>query len=588
MELLPRHEPLPPGDPRLLIPDLGPHTRQLFCDARWSPTNPDGILDGKVLADAEPIGGYDEFERRIAARKAEGDYNPNKIVAANMVLPEYGNHLFVAPPGMPFDDYVLEVRKNQVGEPMQSQGQRTGARFRWRRTCEGRYEDEWYLWDNFMNTMGYAATGNWGEAVEILDNFTDMIDQYGYPFNGNSVYYAGRSQVPLYFHMVRLVGAHYGDEAYLKYLPAMEKYYNFWMAGQPELARMPPDQTVTHRRLVRLLNGAFLNRYWDDTNNGRPPENYQPRLEAYKEDWEESQEAAAHLPREERARHAAEYLVHKQGAAESGHDFSAARWSGDGRTLRTIRTIYKLPADLECLLADGEAMIARAYGLKRVWADAQGNHHEAQLAFAKQQKYQLAHAARIDTINQYNFDPQTGTYRDYDYGYGTHTEALSIVTMYALYSGITRDPQRTLHITREVKERLLGAGGFVVTETETGEQWDAPNAWMLTNWAAVRGAVRAAARIGGDAAKELLEFAHEGRRRSLYGVEVYYDRHHKAPEKVNGRNPHVDPVNGEYGDHEAEDPPFDFAMTTEGYIALKALNIDEEYERLYRGYGTQL
>ncbi len=67
---------------------------------------------------------------------------------------------------------------------------------------------------------------------------------------------------------------------------------------------------------------------------------------------------------------------------------------------------------------------------------------------------------------------------------------------------------------------------------------------------------------------------------------MYYDRHHKAPEKVNGRNPHADPVNGEYG--RRDKPPSDFAMTTEGYIALKALNIDEEYERLCRGYGTTL
>ena len=77
--------------------------------------------------------------------------------------------------------------------------------------------------------------------------------------NGNRTYYLGRSQPPYFAAMVGLYAAAADTTHALQYLDALEAEYAFWMDGAD---RLRPG--TAYRRVVRLPDGALLNRYWDD------------------------------------------------------------------------------------------------------------------------------------------------------------------------------------------------------------------------------------------------------------------------------------------------------------------------------------
>jgi len=51
----------------------------------------------------------------------------------------------------------------------------------------------------------------------MVDNFTYLIDLYGFVPNGNRTYYLSRSQPPFYALMVKLLAESKGDSIYLKF-----------------------------------------------------------------------------------------------------------------------------------------------------------------------------------------------------------------------------------------------------------------------------------------------------------------------------------------------------------------------------------
>ena len=98
------------------------------------------------------------------------------------------------------------------------------------------------------------------------------------------------------------------------------------------------------RRVVRLRDGALLNRYWDDS-----PE---PRPESYREDYALAQTRAGEKRRTTLYRN-------MRAAAESGWDFSS-RWMRDPKDLRTLETTDLVPVDLNSLLYHAEQHHRRA------------------------------------------------------------------------------------------------------------------------------------------------------------------------------------------------------------------------------------
>ena len=188
----------------------------------------------------------------------------------------------------------------------------------------------------------------------------------------------------------------------------------------------------------------------------------EPRPEAFKEDVELAKESG---------KDAEEVYNHIRAACESGWDFSS-RWFEDGENLSTIHTTEIIPVDLNVLLFHLESTLATAYRY-------QGNP-------TLQQHYKQTADARKAAIFQYCWDESSGTFRDYDFVAGKHTEIPSLAMMYPLFFKIASMEQAE-QVARYIQTHFLQAGGVVSTLNRTGEQWDSPNGWAPLQWITIQG-----------------------------------------------------------------------------------------------------
>lgn len=312
----------------------------------------------------------------------------------------------------------------------------------------GRF-NEIYYWDSYFTMLGLEESGRHDLAVALVDNFAYLIERYGHIPNGNRSYYLSRSQPPFFAAMIELIALRDGEGAYRKYLPQLKREYEFWMDGGASLA---PD--AAHRRVVRLADGALLNRYWDDRDT--------PREEAYREDIV----TAARSGREP-----AEVYRNLRAAAESGWDFSS-RWLADGKTLASIRTTDLIPPDLNSLLYQLELTIAKAC---EITADD---------ACSKDMRARAA--SRQAAVTRYLWSGEAGAFFDYDWRTKQRTAHVTAATLYPLYFRLS-DSEQARAVVTVVRATLLRPNGLATTPNTTGQQWDAPNGWAPLQWIAVEG-----------------------------------------------------------------------------------------------------
>jgi alpha,alpha-trehalase len=313
----------------------------------------------------------------------------------------------------------------------------------------GRFREVYY-WDSYFTMLGLRAAGRTDLIRYMTDNFAHLIDTAGFIPNGNRTYYLSRSQPPFFALIVHLLSDLKGPEILLRYRPQLEKEYAFWMAGENVLNAEQP----AHRRVVRLPDGAILNRYWDDRDTPRP--------EAYVED--------VHLAAQS-DRPAAETYRHIRAAAESGWDFSS-RWFADGQNMATIRTTELLPVDLNCLLYFLEKTLLNIYRQlpDRVPADV----------------FKEKARQRKQVIQQYFWDEKAGFFFDFDLANNSKSNNWNAAALFPLFFNIATDEQAA-QVARHVENKFLHPGGLVTTLSASGQQWDAPNGWAPLQWIAYRG-----------------------------------------------------------------------------------------------------
>jgi alpha,alpha-trehalase len=312
----------------------------------------------------------------------------------------------------------------------------------------GRFHEVYY-WDSYFTMLGLARSGRAATVRDMDRDFAHLIDAYGHIPNGNRTYYLSRSQPPFFFAMAGLSSP--GDPAagYAAYLPQLKKEYAFWMEGAD---RLRPGEA--HRRVVRLADGAVLNRYWDDQAT--------PRDESYLEDVTLAKRAkreSSGLYRDVRA------------AAESGWDFSS-RWLTDPHDLASIDTTEIAPVDLNSLLFGLETAISQGCQRARQAACSHDFAHRA--------------AQRRAAVNRHMWDEAQGRYVDYRWRDGRGADQLTAASLYPLFVDLADDRQAA-RLAQTVRGALAAPGGLATTTVHTGQQWDAPNGWAPLQWIAVSG-----------------------------------------------------------------------------------------------------
>ena len=429
--------------------DLGP----LFHDVQMAAVFP----DSKTFVDARPLSAPAEIVARYAAAKNGAGFDLKAFVAQNFEAPKLAGAEFKTDTSRTMEEHIRELwpvltRSADVSDPYSSLIPLPNAYV----VPGGRFREVYY-WDSYFTMLGLVESGRTDLVHHMLDNFAHLITTVGHIPNGNRTYYLGRSQPPYFAAMVGLYAQATDTSRALTYLDALEAEHVFWMDGAD---RITAGQA--YRRVVRLPDGALLNRYWDD----RP----YPRPEAYKEDYRTAQS----LPASQRE---AMYRNLRAGA-ESGWDYSS-RWMRDPSDLRTLEVTDIAPVDLNSLLYNQERMIA---ALRRYRA------HEGDADVAA--RFEKMADDRKRVLLAATYDPAGGFFFDVRWKSGERvTDRPSLAAAEPLYFGIAT-PEQGRATAARLERDFLKPGGFVTTLIPSGQQWDAPNGWPNLEWLAMEGVRR--------------------------------------------------------------------------------------------------
>lgn len=420
---------------------LGP----LFTDVQTAKLFP----DQKTFADAVPNSDPLMILADYRMQRNQSGFDLKHFVQVNFILPKEGEK-YVPPKGQTLREHidglwpVLTRTTDSAGKwdsllPLPKPYVVPGGRFR-----------EVYYWDSYFTMLGLAESGHWDKVQDMTDNFASEIDTWGHIPNGNRSYYLSRSQPPFFAFMVELLASHSGDEVYSKYLPQLKQEYAYWMEGSDALTA-----GQANKRVVKLKDGAILNRYWDDRDT--------PRTESYLDDVT----TAKNNPN----RPATEIYRDLRAGAASGWDFSS-RWMDNPEQLGSIRTTTIAPVDLNALMYQLEKTLAHASQVAKDDAAAA--------------KYQKLADDRQKAIEANMWNAREGWYADYDLKRNAVRSQLTAAALFPLYVHVA-SKERADKMATATRAQLLKAGGLATTNVKSGQQWDAPNGWAPLQWVATEG-----------------------------------------------------------------------------------------------------
>lgn len=364
-------------------------------------------------------------------------------------------HTYESDSSLPIEEHIQNLWPILSRDPEESDFYSTLIPLPYPYVVPGGRFNEIYYWDSYFTMLGLLESNETQMVQHMIDNFEHMIQKFGFIPNGNRTYYLGRSQPPFFSLMVKLLVEHLnindkeaGKQALLRYGDAMEKEYQFWMTGSEKCT----EEQAAHKRVVRMPNGTFLNRYFDNAAR--------PRAEMYRDDRELT---------ESLGEKGQETLLNIRAACESGWDFSS-RWCKDPMDLSTIRTTEIIPVDLNCLLYHLEEMIAKYYSID--------NQEE------KANAYRVKYVDRRLAMDTYFWNETTKYYHDYLFTEQKNTDSIHAAGLFPMFFKLCR-PKQVVGCAQMVEKELLAEGGLLTTHINSGQQWDAPNGWAPLQYIAI-------------------------------------------------------------------------------------------------------
>ena len=453
--------------------------------------------DSKTFCDYIPNFPLEKIQQEYLDYHQALNFDLNQFIKDNFTENSFLRYDYQSDTSKPIEQHLEDLWKNFTREPTQAKGSLIELPFSYI-VPGGRFQ-EMYYWDSYFTILGLQTSGKIDLIENMVDNFAHLINQFGYIPNGNRTYFLGRSQPPLFSLMVEVLREEKGEEILLKYLPVLEKEYEFWMDGKGQVSA----QNQTHRRVVFLRDSYYLNRYWDEQDTPRP--------ESYREDVELSESLSE--PSEG-------FFRHIRAAAESGWDFSS-RWFKDGQNMTTIHTTDILPVDLNCLLFNLEKTIFKAYLLME---DKK-----------KTDMYFKLMNLRERAIKKYFFNLELGYYFDYDFMEKKHTKIYSLAGVFPLFFNIARQLQ-VRKIVMVIEKQFLKDGGLITTLNNTNQQWDAPNGWAPLQYIAYKSLIKYG----------FFDLANTIKSRWMQLNEKVYAETGKMTEKYNVETPNTNAGGGEY------------------------------------------
>lgn len=369
----------------------------------------------------------------------------------------------------------------------------------------GRFREPYY-WDSFWVIEGLLRTkGSFTKiALNIIENFVDLVDEFGFVPNGARRYYLNRSQPPLLTQMVRIYVEYTDDTSLLeRVLPTLEKEYQFWSN----------NRTVD----VEVDGQTFQLNHYAVSNN-------QPRPESYKEDYETATnesyyaESGIIYPATD-LNDSARALLYSDLAsgAESGFDYGA-RWiknPSDGVEdkyfpLRTLNTREIIPVDLNSILYANEVAISLFHNMtgndtaSQAWAELAAERSEAMAAVLWDPEhwsffdYNMTAGAR----NVYVLADEDAVESELDGAPQGYQVTFTPAQYYPFWTGaapqwLKNNPYAIQRAYERVASQLeRKAGAIPASNLITGQQWDEPNVWPPLMYILIAGLLNTPATFG--------------------------------------------------------------------------------------------
>ncbi|GFZ50803.1 hypothetical protein JCM24511_08561 [Saitozyma sp. JCM 24511] len=336
----------------------------------------------------------------------------------------------------------------------------------------GRYR-EIYYWDSRWILEGLLQSELYTYAWDMLQNFMDFIETYGFIPNGGRKYYLNRSQPPMFVQMI---------DAYIKVTGNVTLLERALPLAEQELTWWSTNRTIN---VTSPYTGAVHSVYNFNVTNSAP------RPEGYVEDFTTAFNASPALSQSQRETLFAELAS----GAETGWDYSS-RWckaplqkniSDNYPALRTLNTRAIVPVDLNALLAGDHALLADLYEL---WQNSSSSSSsQGSGAWSSNSSSTVSYHREIarnlsDAVLDLFWDPAKSWFYDFNTTANARSDIYHPGGTYPLWQNIT-PPELIGNETAALKvvsgaRYLLGKYTGVPSVASlllTGLQWDFPNSW---------------------------------------------------------------------------------------------------------------
>ena len=357
----------------------------------------------------------------------------------------------------------------------------------------------------------------------IIQNKADLIDMLGYVPNGTVVSLATRAQPPMFADTLDLYAQYRkwrsgglemvtDQHPLVKYLPQMLKELNWWGKGRSYLEQHPTTEAAEHVVRVRDKEGrpaGYMYRYYDRRNT--------PRDESHREDMELAHMALKYDPSAD----VGALFGHIRAAAESGWDFSFSRQNKRPEEPWTNVAGNRIPPDLNAMIARSMELAAQGCELANQIPGTDADRRQ----WAKFEARRLRGEKKtLDSlINQFNWNPATHLYHDYDFVEQKLVFAETLAGMFPLYSGSATPDREQQVVQRERDFRIAGGWGTSMHDLEG--QWDGKRRmWPIL----LRFTQQALERSGHQ------DLAQRGRGRVVRAYSQIFAQTGKVPEKADG------------------------------------------------------
>ncbi|OCH84124.1 glycoside hydrolase family 37 protein [Obba rivulosa] len=453
---------------------------QVYSDAKTVVDKPTNKPSQQVLSDFNAISGSDTTEGDIVTfmdndfrgegleleAVAEPNFNPNPSFLNNVSDP------LIRAWSQTVHTFWTQLIRNTNQSVLCPEGTESGP-------CEssliplnhtfvipgGRFREQYY-WDSYWIVVGLLESELYDVANATLQNFMDEIEKFGFIPNGGRIYYLNRSQPPLFVQMLSEYVAATNDTSILhRALPLAEMA---WWNTNRSVSVTSPFTSQTYTMFHYAVN------------------NTAPRPESYLEDYLTANDPTLTTPLTEDQR--SDLYSELASGAETGWDYSS-RWAAQplaGGTnnsnplLRSLNVRNLIPVCLNSILYNAHAKLADFYnspGFVNSTASAQHN----------------ATAANIrNGILDLLWDSSKLAFYDFNLTANGRSGIFTAATFYPLWNNIF--PDEILNSTENafgffsslnmVLNRYNGT--FPATFLETGQQWDAPNAWPPHQYVALQ------------------------------------------------------------------------------------------------------